>query len=74
MEKIELYQYRNEQDEIVVTTEPKPLTSAQLFYMLIADEKCYLYNKKINSNRRSVITPFYLVNDWEEIQQKEGNE
>lgn len=74
MKKIELYQYRNEQDEIVVTTEPKPLTSAQLFYMLIADEKNYLYNKKINSNRRSVITPFYLVNDWEEIQQKEGNE
>lgn len=73
VKKLALYRYSNEAGEIIISTEPKSLTSAQLYYMLIADEGYYLHNKKINSNRRSIITPAYLLNNWEELQQKEGN-
>jgi hypothetical protein len=73
VKKLALYRYPNEAGEMIVSVEPKSLTSAQLYYLLIADEGYYLYNKKINSNRRSIITPAYLLNNWEELKQKEGN-
>ena len=73
MKKLALYRYSDENEEMVISLEPKSLTSAQLYYMLIADEGYYLYNEKINSNRRSIITPAYLADNWVELKQKEGN-
>lgn len=73
MKKLALYRYSDENGEMVISLEPKSLTSAQLYYMLIADDGYYLYNEKINSNRRSIITPAYLVDNWVELKQKEGN-
>ena len=67
MKKLALYRYPNETGEMIVSVEPKSLTSAQLYYMLIADEGYYLHNEKINSNRRSIITPAYLSNKWDEL-------
>lgn len=67
MKKLALYRYSDENGEMVISLEPKSLTSAQLYYMLIADDGYYLYNEKINSNRRSIITPAYLVNNWVEL-------
>lgn len=67
MKKLALYRYSDENGEMVISLEPKSLTSAQLYYMLIADDGYYLYNEKINSNRRSIITPAYLVDNWVEL-------
>lgn len=70
MKKIELYQFADVDGEIKMTTEPKSTTSAQLFYMLIADEGNYLYNKKTQDYRRSIVTPAYLSDNW--VEQNKG--
>ena len=70
MKKLALYQYNDEEGKLVLTPEPKSLTSAQLFYLLTADDDCYLYNQKQNRCRHSIIAPGHLVNDWQELQRK----
>lgn len=73
MKKVILYQYVNDSNEVIVTTEPMLETSAQIFYLLTADEGYYLHNKKLHHKRKSTITPEYLADNWEELKQKEGN-
>ena len=70
MKKLALYEYTDTEGKLMVSTEPQPLTAAQLFYLLTADDDCYLYNHKLNRYRHSVIAPSYFVNDWVELKRQ----
>ena len=69
MDKLKLYYYIDENtNEEKITTREMPITSSKLKYWLTASPGHYLYNSKYDVSRKSIIIPFYELNDWEERQ------
>ena len=69
MEKLKLYYYIDKDtNEEKITTEEMPATGSKLKYWLTAAPGYFLYNSKYDASRKSIVIPFYELNDWEEKQ------
>lgn len=69
MEKLKLYYYIDKDtNEEKITTKEMPATGSKLKYWLTASPGYFLYNSKYDASRKSIVIPFYELNDWEERQ------
>lgn len=74
MQELIMYQYIDDNNETQTTFEPMDETSAQKFYILIADNGCYLENTQYHTKRYSATVPKHLRKYWVEKKIKEKDE
>lgn len=74
MQELIMYKYIDENGETQTTFEPMDKTSAQMFYLLIADNGHYLENTRYNTQRYSATVPQHLKKYWVEKEIKKKDE
>ena len=67
MEQIKLYFYTDPVTNKEMSTEQEmPITSSKVKYFLAAQPGHFLYNEKHDISCKSILIPFYELQDWEE--------